>query len=836
MELRDLGPDGQTALEKVLGYLNFSSGALDPQFLSNLNQLFRLIETPAQSQPGATWQTVGQLLQHQLTQLAGRTPAFQDTQQADVVLNLLLGHVLPGYLDFHRDLLFHQTDATLFRPFLVGRVVEAILQQGGPWEEVERITSQAIRQLNDYVGYRPVAVLASRTLEPYPHERVRPVPLYVEGAGVATGPHSEVVRQALEMLRRADPEILRPACFNPAHLKELALDPRAYDFDHPVNKRPNYHFGQWDPHAIDSRGFYYRFVVQQVTLDALTSRIGAVKGVPREQLVVEAAAVLAGTMLMASGISGAAPDAHDSDTTLSKLLPGVAAYRDAFYEQLIRRLAEQDAGHAARLQAEARELRQPFGGARQHLNAQLTYRRASQLEHVRLATLFARMGYPDAAQRQLQAVPVASARMLCQIDCILASAQQSLARQELREASQRLLDVRQILQRAIECGAVIDPWNILGFDGNFSLFPAMENSIHDHRVDELLEVMEEIFDTYSRLWSTAAAADNTEVARDVALQLEDLARWWHQFAVHEVSCVDCADSLELYRAAENVAEALNHWHKAGESTGNIGFWAPYVDKFTSPKAYSQVIERLLERRDLVAARGLLIHWLGQAETVPLEQADESFYRLALTWLCAVLKLTDDHGASPSSRRCQATPDDWRRAQKFFDYLEANAGVYWETPQFHLSPANASQEESATEAAETFELEEEPEAQVDEDLYGAAYEDVVYRDSTDDGVESSLYDTGGHHDDQLDVTHDQIVSRLTFLNSLARLRRLTILAWLVSDAAETDPTGFQDALRHWAHHAARSAGSWNDCWWMSGDIAWPIRRMIIFRAPNLIASG
>ena len=50
---------------------------------------------------------------------------------------------------------------------------------------------------------------------------------------------------------------------------ELALDPRAYDFDHPVNKRPNYHFGQWDPHAIDPRGFYHRFVVQQVTLDAL---------------------------------------------------------------------------------------------------------------------------------------------------------------------------------------------------------------------------------------------------------------------------------------------------------------------------------------------------------------------------------------------------------------------------------------------------------------------------------------------------------------------------------------------------------------------------------------
>ena len=49
----------------------------------------------------------------------------------------------------------------------------------------------------------------------------------------------------------------------------MALDPRAYDFDHPVNRRPNYHFGQWDPHHIDNRGYYSRFVLQQVTLDAL---------------------------------------------------------------------------------------------------------------------------------------------------------------------------------------------------------------------------------------------------------------------------------------------------------------------------------------------------------------------------------------------------------------------------------------------------------------------------------------------------------------------------------------------------------------------------------------
>ena len=70
-------------------------------------------------------------------------------------------------------------------------------------------------------------------------------------------------------------------------LDELAFDPRAYDFDHPVNKRPNYHFGQWDPHLIDNKGFYRRYVVQQVTLDALMERPEQSDEAPHEELVAE---------------------------------------------------------------------------------------------------------------------------------------------------------------------------------------------------------------------------------------------------------------------------------------------------------------------------------------------------------------------------------------------------------------------------------------------------------------------------------------------------------------------------------------------------------------------
>ncbi len=56
-------------------------------------------------------------------------------------------------------------------------------------------------------------------------------------------------------------------------LDELAFDPRAYDFNHPVNRRPNYHFGTWDQHLIDNKGRYRRFVIQQCTFDAVLARI-----------------------------------------------------------------------------------------------------------------------------------------------------------------------------------------------------------------------------------------------------------------------------------------------------------------------------------------------------------------------------------------------------------------------------------------------------------------------------------------------------------------------------------------------------------------------------------
>ena len=128
-------------------------------------------------------------------------------------------------------------------------------RQGAPWDDADRLVAGAIAHLNDYVGYRPIAILETRpNTEYYPHEKVRPVPVYLKGAGVAPGKYADLVRPALELLAKTDPVLLEEASFTPDHLDELAFDPRAHDHFHPVNKRPNVLFGEWDPHTIDGRG------------------------------------------------------------------------------------------------------------------------------------------------------------------------------------------------------------------------------------------------------------------------------------------------------------------------------------------------------------------------------------------------------------------------------------------------------------------------------------------------------------------------------------------------------------------------------------------------------
>lgn len=795
----------------ILGYLNFSSGTSDPRFLGNLNELFVAVEEPA-------WQAVGKALRTELQAVRGTSDAFRHVEQAEAVLGLVFDEALPAYRRFHRDLLFHQTETDLFQPFFVGRVCEAVLQQGGPWLESDRIVSAAIRQLNDYIGHRPVAALRTeRKIQPYEHEWVRPIPLWVRGAGVAVGPYAELVETAMAILAAATPSLLFDAAFDLEQLDELAFDPRAYDFDHPVSKRPNYLFGQWDMNNLDGAGLSRRFVLQQVTLDALPDRLNDRGRLSRKQVLFEEAAVLAGTMLMGSGVSGNRPDAHDSTVTLATLLPKIAVYRDAFYEQILDKL---DGPHAERLRKEAALLRQPLGSARQHFNHFMTRRRAQQLQHVRLAQLFAALGCEEEATRHAAVVPAASARMTCEMHCRMAAAGLAIDRNRLDEVAAQLPPIEDLLHRAIECGAMVDPWNILGFGGQYSLFPAVENSVYDQRVDELLDVMSDIFMLYGQIHRAAAAAGEVSLQQTLSTNLAELARWWDRFASVEVGSVEGISGQETLESVESVAAAIGAWHKGGNAAGDVAFWRRHIEHFRSPKAYALVVDTLLESRDFVAAMGLLVQWLSQADEIPLVEEDYSFHDLAMAWLEDLWETGPAGKAAdePSSkskrgdrrRKTTSAPSNippqqhWPMTRKYLDYLEANAEDYWHVPRFEMAAEVLGEDgrrddEQEYEEFEEFEENDEDESDDEDGLFGAAYEDVTYRDSADDGVEGEMYETGPSETEfELVGEAERIVSRLNFLTTVAQLWKLGATASAAAEAPDRD-----ESLAGWLDQAANN---------------------------------
>jgi hypothetical protein len=539
-------------------------------------------------------------------------------------------------------------------------------------------------------------------------------------------------------------------------LDELAMDVRAYDHGHPVNRRPNYVFGEWDPHHIDNQGHYRRFVVRQLVLDALLERVEQPGPLPRAEALFEAAAVLAGTILMAAGTSGSGPATHDSTTTLASLMPRIARYRDAFYVSLIGRVG---GTHAARLRQEAAALRQPFGGVRQHLNHYLARHRAAQKQERHLTQLFAEMGYPEASRLEAAKVPTASVRLLSDVLGRLTTGQLLAERGELAAAAQLLPEVEDLLRRGIACGAFADPWNVLGFQGLFPLFQAREDSVRDTRIDELIYLVEQIFNLYARLLSEAAAAGQQELIATLTTTVQRLAKWWDRFATIEVGDVRRVHGEEAAASARHVASALARWHERGAATADLAFWRQHLEGFRSPKAFALVVDALLHKQDFRAAMALLMNWLGQVEQVPLEDGEFSFYTLSLRWM---LGLTADPAAAAGLIR------------KFFDHLEANAEDSWRVPALEINSPD-------------------PEANDEDDVYGAAYEGVTFRDSADDNEEGAVADGGGPPEEfDLEQEGDRLGKRLRFLSTVGRL-------WIVAARHEPPVTGaaaWGEALASW----------------------------------------
>lgn len=753
-ESRDPLVDDAQNLRDLLGYLNFSDGAPAAGFQRSLNALFSTESAPTDCP------ALLRTLQAAIDQLAeSGESAFGDTRRAKSCLNVTLTHVFPAYLRHHQDLLFHLSEADLFQPFFLVKTFEAVLAAAveAGWNDIDTLVSEALGRLNSFVGYRPVALLENeRRMEVYDHERFCPIPLFLKDAGTAVGPYQALIEATLKFVRKLPAHMTEPAHFSLDRLDELSLDVRAHDHLHPVNKRTNYMFGEWDPETIDTRGFYRRFVIRKIILDSLLDWMTSDTEMPFEERLFDASAVLAGTILMASAISGSGPDTFDSSTSLTSLLPMVARQRDHFYQRLIESAKGQ---RRIRLEKQANESRQPFGHVRHQLNMNLSRYGASQVQHRHLSWLYASMGFTSASHDEAHVIPCPSARFESGLQSKLMLIRREVRNENLAAASRELTESLDLFQRGIRCGAQVDPWNILGFQGMFPLFFAREDSIPDNRVEVLMELVEQIFDGCSVIMAAAAAAGAMEVRDYVRIQFAAIAEQWDAYATTTVSDLPAIHGVESLKAAEHVASALADWRTAGEAAGDISFWRNHVDQFESARSFSQVVSALLDRSDIVAAMGLLMQWLGEAESVGIEAGRHSIHNQLHRLLQAIVR-TDDR------------TEQWSMLRRLFAFMESNAGAYWIVPslqEFASRQTDSDSGETDESGLDFDHLFEEDENSADEDLFQAAYDDVVFRDSADDGNAADTVDEGyGPGTTEFEMLYRQIEPRLKFLHTVGSL--------------------------------------------------------------------
>lgn len=742
-----------TAYRDLFGYLNFSDGAPNARSRACWNQIFREIPKP--------WTLEG-LAQHLLEQLdsvqSEDSGALAESSKARTALQFAFRKVFPHYLTHHADLLFHLNQEVLCQPFFIALMMEATLAAlADPQLKSEAEQTQAaVAAISNYVGYRPVAVLENdRKAEVYSHERYCPLPLYLEGAGVAEGRFQTLITATLGFLKDLPEELKAPAHFDLNRLEELSLDIRSHDHLHPVNKRTNYMFGEWDPEVIDVAGYYRRFIIRSIILDALQTWMETDNPIPLEERIFDASAVLAGTILMASAISGSGPGTYDSSVSLTSLLPVVARQRDNFYQALINSAA---GPRRERLVASAEQTRQPFGHVRLQLNMHLSQYGARQVQHRHLSTLYASLGFPEPAREEALVIPCASARFEAEIQSRTILIQHSVSSQNLPEARRLVTECIELLRRGIRCGAIVDPWNILGFQAMFPLFTSREDAIPDNRVEILIELVEAIFDAAAATMAEAGASQDSATILAVEAEFRDLAEQWDQYATTTVEELPRVSGMESLKAAQDVARALLEWRNAGEAAGDISFWRGHVDNFQSPRSFARVVSALLDRGDTVAAMGLLMQWLSEAETMGLESGAHSINSLLHRLLKAIADTED-------------LEQRWLLMRRLFAFLEANAGEFWTVPSLKEFASQLSTSNTERDDSQDLEhlFDDEDEDSDDDNLFDAAYDNVVFQDSADDGIEGDTVDDSyGVGTTEFEQLYRSVEPRLKFLHTLGSL--------------------------------------------------------------------
>ncbi|MDP6447859.1 MAG: hypothetical protein QF805_28965, partial [Pirellulaceae bacterium] len=93
MEAPALDPAAATALEQVLGYMNFSAGPADPKVFAAVDEAFGIAAKVSPS----PHLLLGSWLRTRLRQLQSESPAFAEAEQADGVVNAIWDSFFGAY-------------------------------------------------------------------------------------------------------------------------------------------------------------------------------------------------------------------------------------------------------------------------------------------------------------------------------------------------------------------------------------------------------------------------------------------------------------------------------------------------------------------------------------------------------------------------------------------------------------------------------------------------------------------------------------------------------------------------------------------------------------------
>jgi hypothetical protein len=355
----------------------------------------------------------------------------------------------------------------------------------------------------------------------------------------------------------------------------------------------------------------------------------------------------------------------------------------------------------------------------------LADRRARQVGSVTLASVLARLGRIDAAERLVGFVPAASARMLARITSRIVIAQGMCRRGDknsLQKAVEILSEAKNLLMRGIHCGALVDPWNILGFAGQFPLHEPGGEALPDSRVDDLIGSVGNLLECACLTWQRSCLESNENIAKKASGLVEELASWWDQYATTSVGGIPHLSGIEMVQSAREVVTVLEERRTTAPVPLPPTFWRDAVADFSSARTHAAAADALLQEKDFDAAMGLLVHWITLLEGDEIDHSGNSWLVAAHRWLRSALTDLSDSGCS--------------RVRRFLELVEANtAGL---TEMIDIA-ASGQEPRSRDESGAALSDETDDDQIGTDESVASAYESMVWQDSTDDGTDGGMLD-------------------------------------------------------------------------------------------------